>query len=181
MTKRTGEKVVFKGRRFIFKELNIQSDNDKNVRKKYKYEIIETKNAVVIVPIDKDNNVYFINEYCAAFDQYMLVLPKGGIDNEEDPKTAANRELQEEIGMKALKLEFLAEFTIAPGYIKSLTSSYLATNLVKSKLEGDEIEVPQIFKYPLNKFEDLIKTNKLSEARIISALYLARNLVKILY
>ena len=57
------------------------------------------KGAVLIIPI-LDECVLFIKEYAAGVDDYMITLPKGRIDENEDMYAAANRELKEEVGYK---------------------------------------------------------------------------------
>ena len=80
-----------------------------NLKKKVlNYEIIAGTGggAVLIIPI-LDECVLFIKEYAAAVDDYMITLPKGKIDDNEDIYEAANRELQEEVGYKSDNIKFI--------------------------------------------------------------------------
>jgi len=86
----------------------------------------------------------------------------------------ASKELQEEIGFKAGKIERLTTLTMSPGYLTQKTHVFLAQDLSESRLEGDEIEELEIIRYPFNKFEELIEKDELTESRIIAALFLAR-------
>jgi len=75
-----------------------------------------------------------------ATDGYQLDMPGGRIDDNEDPKEAAARELEEEIGYKASKLDELGIFTMSPGYLTQKTHAFLARGLIKGKTGGDEEE-----------------------------------------
>lgn len=174
MVKRLGEKIIFKTKLFTVKDIDIEFSSGKKVT----YQIVEKKDTAMLVPIDKDGNVYFVKEYFYAIDEFQLGLPKGRIDEGYDALTTANKELQEEIGMKAEKLDFLGKYTSAPGYYTQKTNMYLARDLSESKLEGDEEEPLEIIKHPFDKFEELIESKQLTEARMIAALYLARSFLE---
>src|SRR3989339_1074929 len=111
------KKLKFKSRIFEIYDLKLQFDNGIKVD----YEVLykDTVWTSMIVPIDKEGNVYFVREYFAAIDKYQICLPKGGVNYVGDKKDrsaleAANEELQEEIGMKAQKLISLGKFTNSP-------------------------------------------------------------------
>ena len=59
--------------------------------------------AVMMVPIDGDD-LLLIREYSVGTERYELGFPKGGVDKDEEPKDAANRELKEELGWGPIKL-----------------------------------------------------------------------------
>ncbi len=169
MIKRTGEKEIFKTKLFTLKDINL--DTPKGL---VTYQIMEKRDTALIVPITKDGNLIFIREYFTAIDEYSLSLPKGSIDQGHDEIYTANKELQEEVGYKANKIEKLATLTMSPGYLTQRTHVFLAQDLVESKLEGDEAEELEIVLHPFSKFEDLIENGELSESRVIAALFLAK-------
>lgn len=169
MPKRVGEKVIFKTKLFTLKDIEIEFDH-----KKVTYQILEKSDTALIVPINEKNELILVKEFFFAIDEYQLGLPKGKIDDGHDDLTTANKELQEEIGFKAGKLDKLGIVTMSPGYLTQKTHIFLARELVESKLVGDEEEILKVVLYPFDKFEELIDQGKLTEARMIAALYLAR-------
>lgn len=173
MIKRVGEKVIFRTKYFTIKDIDLISDEGK----KLTYQIIEKGESALIVPLTDDNKLILVREYFPAIDKYQIGLPKGRIDKENDALVTANKELQEEIGYKARKIDTLGTLAISPGYIKHYTHIFLARDLVESKLVGDEMEVLEIIKYPFDQFEELIKEGKLTEARMIAALFMARKFI----
>lgn len=169
MVKRIGEKVIFKTKFFTIKDIDLDFNG-----KKATYQIIEKRNSALIVPINERNELILIREYFYAIDEYQLGLPKGRIEEELDELETANKELQEEIGFKAGQLDKLGVVTLSPGYSTQRTYLFLARDLTESKLKGDEEEELEVITYPFDKFEELIDQGKITDARMITALFLAK-------
>ncbi len=168
--KRISEKEIFKTKLFTVKDIILKTDENKTVT----YQILEKTDTSLIVPLLNNQTVLLIREYFYAIDQWLIGLPKGRIEKDSDPLETANRELQEEIGYKAQNLDKLGTLTMSPGYSTQKTHVFLARDLIKSKLSGDEDYKIEVIKYPLDKFEDLIDQGLLNESRAITALYLTR-------
>ncbi len=160
---------------FKIEELEVEFNNNQN----RKYEIILGTgcDAVMMLPIMNDK-IFFIKEYAAAIDSYTLTLPKGRIDEGELLLEAANRELQEEIGLKSNDLIHIYTLDLAPGYINHKTHVVLAKDLIPSKLEGDEPEELEVVEYKLSEISDLLENNKNLDSRVIACLYIYENLKK---
>lgn len=173
MAKRVGERIIFKTKFFTIKDIDIQFEN-----KKATYQILEKRDSALIVPINSKNELVLIKEFFFAIDEYQLGLPKGSIDEGYDELETAAKELQEEVGFKAERLDKLGEVTLSPGYSTQKTYLFLARGLSASKLTGDEEEVLEVSTYPFNKFEDLITQGKITDARMIAALYLAKKFLE---
>lgn len=170
MIKRISEKEIFKNRIFTIKELELELESGKKIYR----QILDKGDSSLIVPLNNQKELILIKEYFPAIDEYQLGLPKGRIDPGFDPLETANKELQEEIGFKANKLEEIGVVTMSPGYITQKTHIFLAQELTESKLVGDEMEELEIIYYPFETFEELISQNKITEARMIAALYLTK-------
>ncbi|WP_158780966.1 ADP compounds hydrolase NudE [Pantoea sp. BAV 3049] len=139
------------------------------------YERMKPSNreAVMIVPII-DNHLILIQEYAVGLEDYELGFPKGLIDPGETPFEAANRELKEEAGFGAEKLEALGKLTLAPSYFSSKMNILVAEGLYEERLEGDEPEpLPQL-RWPLDNLLALLQESDFREARNVSALFLVR-------
>jgi ADP-ribose diphosphatase len=122
--------------------------------------------------------VLLIREYAAGTHRYELGFPKGVMEQEEDPITAANREIMEEIGYAARTLHHLRSVTIAPGYIGHVTHLVLAEDLYEQRMPGDEPEEIEVVPWPLADIDGLIARDDFTEARSIAALFFARKLLK---
>lgn len=168
--KRISEKVIFHTRLFEIKDIRVETP--KGI---FTYQIISKGQTVLIVPVTRDNKLILVREYFVAINQYGLTFPKGRIDKGHDALETANKELQEEIGFKANKLEKIAILTMSPGYSTHKTHIFLASNLEPSKLTGDETEELEVKIYTVSQIEELIEKGEINEARTISAFYLAKN------
>ena len=136
-------------------------------------DIIQHPGAVTILPLDGDGLVWFVRQYRHPAREFLLELPAGTLEAGEDPALAANRELQEEIGMRAASLEEIATCYLAPGYSTELMHIFLATGLSPSALEQDEDEVISLEKLPAAQAAALARRGELRDAKSLVALLLA--------
>jgi len=128
--------------------------------------------AVLVVPMLDRNTVLLVREYAAGLHRYELGLPKGKIDRGEDPISAANRELKEEVGYGARKLRHLHTVSLAPSYLEHTIDIILAEDLYPEKLPGDEPEELEVVPWDITRIDSLLASGECSEARSIAALYM---------
>ncbi|CDL82776.1 ADP compounds hydrolase NudE [Xenorhabdus szentirmaii] len=131
------------------------------------------REAVLIIPVIGDELI-LIQEYAVGIEQYELGFPKGAIDAGENVLEAANRELKEEIGFGAGKLEMLTKLTMAPSYFSSKMNIVIAQDLYQEYLEGDEPEPLVQVRWPISDMMSLLDHPDFNEARNVSALFLAQ-------
>ena len=136
-------------------------------------EIVEHDPVVAIVPIDSDGNVVLVRQYRLATGVVLLEVPAGGVDPGETPEDAAQRELAEEIGMRAGSLERLAEFYVSPGFLTEYVHAFLATDLRDSPAEADEDEDIAVVRMPLADAVAMAERGELRDAKSIAGLLLA--------
>ena len=97
---------------------------------KHGEDFIESFDEVLIVPIDQDESVLFARELAPAFAHIpVLIFPGGTIEDNERLEATANRELQEEIGMRANHLEYLGELWPWSKYLAVRSHLFLARDL----------------------------------------------------
>ncbi|WP_348815469.1 ADP compounds hydrolase NudE [Halomonas sp. H10-59] len=134
--------------------------------------------AVMIVAMPDPDHVLLIREYAVGFEDYVLTLPKGVVDPGEDIVTAANRELMEECGVGARRIEPLVELSLSPNYMRQRMQVMLASDLYPKRLEGDEPEPLVVETHALDSITALLAREDFHEARAIAALYIARDKLK---
>ena len=106
-------------------------------------EIIRHPGACVIVPLLDDGRVCLIRNWRIAAGQTLIELPAGTLEPPEPPHVTAERELIEETGYRAQKIEFLHAFFLSPGILDEKMHLYVATGLTAgatAREEGEEIE-----------------------------------------
>lgn len=165
--------TLAKSKLFTIEQVSLLFHNQQ--QRNYERIIAPGNGAVLIIPVVNDSTLLMINEYCVGTDNYQLLFPKGRIDGGESIIQAANRELMEETGYGAQKLTHIHSMSIAPGYLDFITHIVIAEELYEQTLEGDEPEPMQVQTIDLNKFDDILQLDTLTEARSIASLYLVRD------
>jgi len=169
----TNTEIVAKTRLFKVEQIDLEFSN--GVTAQYERLVGSRRGAVLVVPMLDEHTVLLIREYAAGFHRYELALPKGKIEGDEPIVDAANREMQEEVGYAANKLEHLTSITLAPGYLSHTTHVVLATGLYPSRAEGDEPEELEVVPWSLKDLDKLFLRDDFTEARSIAALYMVRD------
>jgi ADP-ribose pyrophosphatase len=162
-------KTIFHGRAFKVRQDEIQFPNGHATL----LDIVEHKGAVTILPVDEANHIWFIKQYRHAAGGIILELPAGTLEEGEDPEACALREIREEIGMSASKIEKLGEFYMAPGYTTEYLYAYLATGLNRDPLPGDEDEIITIEKIPAEEAYSMAESGQVHDAKTLATLLLA--------
>lgn len=132
--------------------------------------------TALIVAMPDPATVLLVREYAVGLDRFELTLPMGRIEPGESALVAANRELMEETGFRATHLRPLHTLTLAPGIFGYQAAIILATGLTPcAALAGDEPEPLERVYWPLSRLDQVASTGEISEARTLSALFLARS------
>lgn len=163
--------TILQGRAFKIRRDYLKTPHGQETR----LEIIEHGGSVVIVPIDNEGNMHFVRQYRHATGQDMLELPAGTRDNDEPYEVCAAREIREETGMEAGKLEKVGEFYLAPGYSTEFMAVFLATDLKHNPLDADEDEFLSVEKIPWRKAMEMLEGGEVKDAKSLAAFLLARS------
>jgi ADP-ribose pyrophosphatase len=158
------------GRNFNVKRVHINWSNGKTSL----LDILEHPGSAVIIPIDESNNLLFVRQYRHATGKDLLELPAGTREEQEPFKECAAREIREETGMAAGKLQKVGEFYLAPGYSNEFMAVFLATELREDPLQADEDEFLQVERIPLEKALDMAGRGEIQDAKSLAALLLAK-------
>jgi ADP-ribose diphosphatase len=134
--------------------------------------------AVMVVAIAADGKLLLIREYGAGVGDYYLSFPKGAQHAEESVLDAANRELMEEAGYGAHRLEVVADLLLSPSYMGNRMSIVLARDLYEKSLPGDEPEPLEVSMHTLEELLQLRAGGELSESNAVAALYIVRDLLQ---
>lgn len=136
-------------------------------------DIVEHGGAVTILPVDEEGQIWFVRQYRHPAGTEILELPAGTLEDGEDPLACAQREIQEEIGMRAGQFQKIGEFFLAPGYSTEFMHVYLATSLSPSPMPADADEFLHTEKYPITQVYQMAQTGEIRDAKTLAALLLA--------
>ncbi|KTT13878.1 ADP compounds hydrolase NudE [Pseudomonas rhizoryzae] len=169
--------IVAKSRLFTVEEMQLRFANGEERT----YERLANKGtghgAVMVVAMPDAHRALLIEEYCGGVEDYELSLPKGLVEPGEEILDAANRELKEEAGFGAHKLEYLTALSLSPGYMSQRIHVVLARDLYPERLPGDEPEPIEVSSVDLRELSQLVQNPRFSEGRALAALYLVRDLL----
>ena len=143
----------------------------------FEREIVRHPGAVSVVPLHDDGTVTLVRQYRAALDLDLLEIPAGKRDvADEAPELTAGRELAEEVGLRAGRLDFLAEFINSAGFSDERSLVYLGRDLTTCDvdLQGIEEQHMTIEVVHLDDVPRLIAERRLLDAKTIIGLTLTR-------
>lgn len=143
----------------------------------YGIELVDHSGAVAMLPLDDENHIHFVRQYRHPAGKFLLEIPAGTLEPGEDPLVTANRELQEEIGMRAAKLEKLSSAYMVPGYSSEYLPIYLATGLTPASRPGDEDEIIDVERIPVEQALQMLLAGEFDDAKTqLGLLWLARRI-----
>jgi len=161
--------VIHRGARFDFELVTATTRDGATLRR----EVVRHPGAVVVLPLLSDGRIALIRNRRIAVEKDLWELPAGTLEPGEDPARCAARELEEEAGYEAGRIEKIGAFYTTPGMTDELMRAFLATDLreVGQRLEADEqievhtVDIPEAFR--------MIADGELMDAKSMLALLLA--------
>lgn len=141
----------------------------------FRRDLVHHPGAISVVPV-VDGSAVLVRQYRAAIDRHLLEIPAGKRDVEGEPaEVTAQRELGEEVGLVADRLELLAEFYNSPGFSDEHSYVFLAQALHETPMvrDGIEEESMEIERVRLDDVLDLIRRGEIVDAKTIIGLTLA--------
>lgn len=164
------ESNVYSTPLFTVKRVNLQFPDGKA----RDYDLIDIQNAVTILPIDDDDNVYLVNQYRVGAKKVLLELPAGKIEDAEAPLLTAQRELREEVGMSARSWTHLGGFYMTPGYATEYMHCFLARGLYPDTLTPDVDEFINLSCLPLQEVTRMVNNQDIEDSKTLAVLMLAQ-------
>lgn len=134
-------------------------------------EVVRHCKAVCVIA-ELDGKIAIEEQYRYPYDEIVIEFPAGKVEKGEDLTVAAVRELEEEIGYHAKKIEYLGEMYPSCAYTDEIICLYYAHDLVKTQQSLDENEALNYKFVSLEDIKEMVKTNKIKDAKTICALQL---------
>jgi len=138
-------------------------------------EIIRHPGAAAVVPFASDPRgddpiVLLIQQYRYATDGTLIEIPAGRLNPGEDPRVCAQRELLEEVGVKAGRVERLTTIWTTPGFTDERIHLFWAADLTAGKHAREPDEFIEVVQKPLSGALELIRNGVISDAKTVLAL-----------
>ena len=164
---RIGRELVHKGAIIDYYQDTIKIPNG-NIAK---WDYIRHKGAVAVVAVKEDGKLLMVRQYRNALNRETLEIPAGGLNDVDEPTDlAAARELEEETGYSAGKLELLLSLRTTVAFCDEKIDVYLATDLKRSKQHLDEDEFLDVLSYDVKDLLEMIYNCKIQDGKTVSAI-----------
>lgn len=135
------------------------------------YGVVHFKNlAIGIIPVDEEGNTWLVGQYRFPLNQYSWEIPEGGSPVDIDPLEGARRELIEETGMEAEKLELIQTLHLSNSVSDEYALLYLATGLSYGTAQPEETEQLRLRKLPLREAYEMVLRGEITDAMSVAGL-----------
>lgn len=140
-------------------------------------EVVRHPGSVVLIPITDRGEIVLVRQYRHAIGRSAWELPAGTLKKDEEPRKAAARECQEEIGLIPSTLEPLGTFYPTPGYCDEEMNYYKATGLREpgaddEKAEQDEDEDIEKASFSVESIRSMIRSGEIIDMKTVAGLTL---------
>lgn len=126
--------------------------------------------AVGVIPLDAAFNIYLVGQYRFVLNQYSWEIPEGGAAKDEDPLTAAKRELLEETGLLAKNWEKILTMHLSNSVSDELAVIYLARELEQRQPMPEETEALTIKKVPFDEAVNMLESGSITDSMSVAAI-----------
>ncbi len=159
---------IFHGRIF-----DVTIDTVREDGQTYTREVVHHPGGAGLVAAFDDGTIALVRQYRHPTVRYVLELPAGRLNEGERPEDCAARELEEEIGVTAGRIEKLTEFFTTPGFCEEKLWLYLATELTETAQQLEADELLQIVRVPLERALEMIADGEIEDAKTIIGIMLS--------
>lgn len=136
-----------------------------------KWDFINHDGAAAIVPVTSEGKILMVRQYRNALDRYTWEIPAGKLDDvKEETFLCAARELEEETGYRAGKLELLITLRTWVAFTNEKIDVYVATGLTPTSQHLDEDEFIDVKEFSLEELKNMIFAGELQDAKTVSAI-----------
>ena len=164
-----GERLVWQGSRISVASVDVEGpDGDR-----FEREIVHHPGAVAMVPLHEDRTVTLVHQFRVAVGDVMWEIPAGMRDVADEPtEETAQRELAEEVGLRAGRLEHVASFHNSVGFSDEAVVIYLATELSEVPDDRQEAEEQHMHveRVPFDTALAMVDNGRITDAKTVVAL-----------
>ena len=171
------EKTIKSERIYEGKIINLRKDKVVVLHGTSEREIVEHNGGAVLAAVTSEGKLVMVRQYRKPAGRVMLEVPAGKIDPGEKPEVTAARELKEETGYTAGKVEYLMDFYPSVGYSEEVLYLYLCTDLTPGKTNFDENEAIDIEEYEIDELCGMVMRGEIHDAKTIIAILAVKNLL----
>jgi ADP-ribose pyrophosphatase len=141
-------------------------------------EMIRHPGASAVVPFlsdpaGDDPQVLLIRQYRYAAERYLYEVPAGRLDANEAPDDCARRELREETGCEAARVQHLFTMYTTPGFTDERIHLFMAVGLTRGEVAREADEFIEVETMPLSRALSLVDRGEIQDAKTALGLLFA--------
>jgi len=152
--------LIQEGKSFSFYHDRVRLPNGRETDRN----IVKHPGAVAVIAVEEDELV-LIKQYRYATGKYLLEIPAGTLEPDEDPYMCAVRELQEETRYAASAWSRLFQCYMVPGYSNEILYFFLAEGLTEFDSSPEDDEDIEVQRIPINEVLEMIERNEIEDAK----------------
>jgi 8-oxo-dGTP pyrophosphatase MutT (NUDIX family) len=135
------------------------------------YGVVEFKNrAVGVLPVEDDGSVWLVGQYRYPLNAYSWEIPEGGCPESETPEATARRELREETGLAAGRVELLGTSHLSNSVSDELGYLFRATRLTHGKDDPEGTERIAVRRFEWSEAWQMLKRGEITDSLSVMAL-----------
>ena len=131
-------------------------------------EVVSHPGGVCVVPYHDDGTVTVVKQFRYPFGRVVTELPAGKLERGEDPRPAALRELEEEVGVTCGELTDLGRLYLSPGFSTEVLHMYLARQLRQGACHPDEDEFLEVERVPFSALAEQVLSGAITDAKTVA-------------
>jgi ADP-ribose pyrophosphatase len=162
----TGARQVYDGRIVRLFEREVEFPGGRTVR----LEIVHHPGAAAVVPLHEDGSVTLVHQYRHATGRFLYEIPAGLLEAGEAPLDCARRELEEETGLTADRVEPLLTYHTTPGFSDEQVHLFVATGLGEGRQALEHDELLETVRVPFGRALDWVREGRITDGKTLIAL-----------
>ena len=137
-------------------------------------EIVQHPGGAAVVALDKDDRVCLLRQFRHVAGGWLWELPAGKLDPGEPPLATAQRELEEEAGLRAAHWEPLGRIISSPGIFTEVVHLFLASGLTQVPAKNEIHELIEVHWIAFTEALALAQTNEITDGKTLVGLFQAQ-------
>lgn len=170
--KQLSQELLFEGRVITVTRDTVLLENGRQSTR----EVVRHNGGACVAALTGDRQLYFVRQFRYAYGRELLELPAGKLEKGEDPRPAALRELEEEVGVTAAELVELGPFLPTCGYCNEVIHLYAARGLTRTAQRLDEDEFVTVLTLPFEEAWQMAQQGRINDGKTIAALFRLKGL-----
>ena len=163
------EEFVFRGRVFECDVRTVRLADGKMTTR----EIIKHTGGACVLPVDDELNCYLVRQFRSGAESVLTEVPAGKIETGETPLECVSREIREETGFTAEKIESLGYIYATPAYCSEKIHLFMATGLSYAGGSPDPGEFLRVEKIPFTDLLRMCDSGEIEDAKTVACVYKA--------